>query len=327
MKYVKKNSFLKFTRKDRYYVHIENFITGESWNISIKYARILRALDGKTDPYEIMHKFGVTNTEETLYCFRKNGWLCNGKGLRTFGLGSIQCPLFHPKIKWYHRILARMWNGLLMVFCLPTLFAGFLTLLYGNWHRVDHGCGVLFAYFVGVLIGLVFHEFSHACACLGYGGQWFEGGIMLIYFLPGAYVIIDYKNIKNRFKRSQVAAAGVECNIALVGIFLLLLESGIFDTKMLLAGALANFILCTFNLSLIEGLDGMTIYSELLGVENLVDKAILLTMNKYGKRRLRRNGINGKATIVCCYIVAAFQLLLPIVLVTNVVGIIELFFV
>ena len=93
----------------------------------------------------------------------------------------------------------------------------------------------------------------------------------------------------------------------------------------LIYAALVNGILAAFNLALIGPLDGMKIFSELLGVENIVYKAKKLIFDNDAKKKLRKRGINGRAAIASCYIIVGFQLLLPLILILNVISIMGLF--
>lgn len=106
---------------------------------------------------------------------------------------------------------------------------------------------------------------------------------------------------------------------------MILLKFGRLDCTLLIYAALLNGILAAFNLALIGPLDGMKIFSELLGVENIVDKAKKLIFDNEAKKILRKRGINGRAAIASCYIIVGFQLLLPLVLILNVISIMGLF--
>ena len=50
----------------------------------------------------------------------------------------------------------------------------------------------------GLLVGIFLHELGHMFACIAYGGEVFEVGVMLQFFLPGAYVLMNKNRIKNR---------------------------------------------------------------------------------------------------------------------------------
>lgn len=328
MVYPKYNHYLIFNRISYDKYHIKDFLTEEEWEMSTLYAHFLKALDGKTDPYDICSdQISEDEVKLILEHMKEEGFIEDIEGPMPLGVGSILIPLWTPKITKYHRLFGALWNKILMIMWLPILILGVCVLLNYNWEWGDNGYSVFWGYLLGLGLGLLFHELSHAFACIGYSSKnhFFEMGVMIHNFLPGAYVIIDYSEMRDRFKRAQVNAAGVECNIALCGLFLCCLKFGAIDSGMLLMAAHLNLILAVFNTTLLDGIDGMGIYSELLGVDQLVDKAMNLSFNFKKKKELRKRGINGKATIACCYIVIIFQLLLPIILIMNLVSIVSAF--
>ena len=151
-------------------------------------------------------------------------------------------------------------------------------------------------------------------------------GVMVQNFiLPGAYVLLDDKRVKNRFHRIQINAAGVESNFLLVGIFLflgtLLPELGV----MFMMAAICNAVLATFNLTFIKGLDGTAILSELIGTEDLVERSTTVVINKKARKRLITQGALGYATLVTSYIICVLQLALPILLIMNILEIVSCF--
>ena len=326
MDYPRKNHYLKFKPIDSDWVCIENFLTGEIWEVSREVAEFLKALNGKTNPYKINEEFSEEFVDELLDDFDEEGWLYSGKRLMSGGIGTALFTLWIPDVKIWHRIVAKIWNSLLMILCLPVFIIGVCILVRGNFPYVDHGSNWGLCYLVGFIPGLMLHELSHAAACLSdVRGKVFEFGIMVRYFLPGAYVVLDTERIRNRFKKAQIFAAGIEMNLLLAGIFLILLKLGWFDCTILVYAALVNGILAAFNLALIGPLDGMKIFSELLGVENIVYKAKKLIFDNDAKKKLRKRGINGRAAIASCYIIVGFQLLLPLILILNVISIMGLF--
>ena len=326
MDYSRKNNYLKFKPIDSDWVYIENFLTGEIWEVSREIAEFLKVLNGKTNPYKINEELSEEFVDELLDDFDEEGWLYSGKRLMSGGIGTALFTLWIPDVKIWHRIVAKIWNSLLMILCLPVLIIGVSILVRGNFPYVNHGFNWGLCYLVGFIPGLMLHELSHAAACLSDSrGNVFEFGVMISYFLPGDYVVLDSEKIRNRFKKVQIFAAGIEMNLLLAGIFLILLKLGWFDCTLLIYDALVNGILAAFNLALIGPLDGMKIFSELLGVENIVYKAKKLIFDNDAKKILKKRGINGRAAIASCYIIVGFQLLLPLILILNVISIMGLF--
>lgn len=331
MTYPRFNHYLIFNKTGHDEYHIKNFLTEEEWKMSAFCASFLKALDGKTDPYDIFpDQISEDEVEFILENFEGEGFLDDNKGIESLGIGSFILPLWIPEVTKLHRFLGALWNKLLMIAWLPLLICGVHVLSSYEWEWVERGHGSVLGYFMGFGLGLLLHELSHAFACIGYSSKnrFFEMGLMMRNFLPGAYVIIDYSEMKNRFKRAQINAAGVECNIALCGMFLCCLKLGVFDSGSLLLAALLNLVLAVFNTTLIDGIDGMGIFREIFASsDDFVERAKKLAWDRNSKRLLRRRGINGRATIAACYIIVLMQVLLPIVLVMNVLSIVRLFIV
>ena len=249
--------------------------------------------------------------------------LDSGERITPLGIGSVMISLWLPEVTRFSRYLGKVWNKILLFCWLPVFILGVRILLSGRWRGPDSGFGIAYGYLI-LAFGLLFHELGHAAASLVYGGRFFEMGIMLHYFLPGAYVMLSYENVKNRMKRAQISAAGIESNMLLAGICLCLLKLGVFDPIALLLGAFFNVMAAIFNCSLIGGLDGMGLYQEFLG-RDFLDKAKRLVWDSRGKNRIRRRGINGKITLVACYLIVIMQVLLPIILLMNAFSIVSIF--
>ena len=136
---------------------------------------------------------------------------------------------------------------------------------------------------------------------------------------------MNENNIKKRMRRVQVSAAGIEMNLVLTAMFLILSARIEVLSGFFLGAAIQNVFLAFLNLTFINGFDGMTIISELLGIEGLVDKAKRITKSKIRKESLRSNGISGKAIIAVCYAFRGIQVALPLLFALNVVGVVSWF--
>lgn len=65
-------------------------------------------------------------------------------------------------------------------------------------------------------------------------------------------------------------------------------------------------------------LDGMLIFSEILGVDNFLDKARIAVFNKRKRREIRAKlGMSGYALIFVYRVIFLFQVLFPVSLVAN----------
>lgn len=324
-KYPRANNYLKYRKIDSDTCKVEDIRTGETWEMGMDLVRFLRKLDGRSDPYKVVRGMDKDFIDSIL------SWLYYEDLIRTegriipMGIGSVLVTLYIPKVRRIHRSLAKLFNLLLLTLCIPILVCAVYICINHLYILVEDDFSMIEGEILALVFGLVLHELAHACACLAYGGRVIEFGVMLHYFIPGAYVSIDYDNVKNRFKRAQINAAGVEMDLLLCGIFLCLSCLGRFNGRMLFYAALINFMLAAINVSLAEGVDGMSILSELLGVDNIVKNARNVVKSRRKKKKLREKGINGCVVITACYAIVLFQILIPLIVAVGAVNIVSIF--
>lgn len=326
MKYPRANNFLEYKRIDFDICKVKDIRTGETWELGMDIARFLKKLDGRTNPYAAVPYLDKDFIDSILSRFYYEGLIRTDGRIMPIGIGSVLCTLYIPRIKRIHRCFAKLLNTLLLLLCIPSLICGIYIYVNALYSLTDGNFSLLKGYLLGLGAGFVLHELAHACACLAYGGQVYEFGVALRCFLPGAYVCVDYDNVKSRFKRAQINAAGVEMNLFLSGIFMCISCCERLDSLAFLYAALMNIAMAALNVSLAEGIDGMGIISEFLGVDGLVEKARNVVRSGKKKRALRKKGINGCVTIIACYCIVVFQIALPLILVAGVMNCVAAFF-
>lgn len=269
----------------------------------------IQRLDGSTDPYRVSASFSSEEVSCILRFLDENDLLRYGR----FLFGGISCLLYSmcfPKATEHVRKIARIFNSLLLLSFLPVLVAGVL-MLFSNLTYVETSLpGVVW----GTLTGMLLHEVGHSFACLSYGGFVYEGGVGIMSMLPCAYVFLENRFIQNRLHKTQIHAAGIEVNFFLAGCY-----SGIAsvlpDPSFFFAAAFVNFAMGCFNLLLIDGLDGMNILSELIGVDSFVDKAKNAVLNPEKRAELLRCGRQGKVILWLSIVASVLQVALPVLLV------------
>ena len=141
---------------------------------------------------------------------------------------------------------------------------------------------------------------------------------MLYWFLPCAYVLIEDSKVKKTMKRAQIKTAGIEMNMLLGGIFLVLSEVFNGQFYLFLQAAILNILLAVVNASFIEGIDGMSVLAEFLGIDDFARKAKVVVKSHARKRKLKRMGMNGSAFLTACYIIRIFQILLPLMILSSI---------
>ena len=284
-------------------------------------ANMAMKLDGYTDPYSVDPSLSERDVRSILHYFEENGITRNLHILQK-SAGQMLLTIWEPVVTNSFRAVAFILNNLLMISWLP-LFIFSLWFINNNFIEdvnISLGVGVI----VGTAAGMFMHEFAHMCAGVGYGCEMYEMGIM-IGFRPGAYVLMKESDIKKRMHRVQVYAAGVEMNFFLSAVFLIL--AGLIKPAgcFFLGCAINNILLGALNLTFLDGIDGMRILAELLGLEDIVDRTKRIVKNKSRARRLSANGIHGKAAVAMSFLVQAGQLMGPMLFIVNIIGVISCF--
>lgn len=326
MKYPKTSNYLIYKRIAKERFEVTDYITGSVWDVSADTAYLLKKMDGKHDPYKILGNWNKEEVTDLLNELEAFGFLIKNKRFISTGIGSFMITLLTPRTRRIHRMIAKKWNALLMVLFIPVFILGIYTMINGQYDLDISTINMGAVWIVGIFSGIVLHEISHALAALSYGGHVFEAGIMLKYFLlPCAYVAIEYDSVKNRLHRAQISAAGVESNLFMSGVFLCLLPSEWFNAGTVLSIAFVNISLALINISLIEGIDGLSTLSEFLGARDLLKNSVKSIFISERRNALRRKGITGYITITACAMVLVLQILLPILLLFNVVTLADIF--
>ena len=69
----------------------------------------------------------------------------------------------------------------------------------------------------------------------------------------------------------------------------------------------------------------MAIVSELLGIEDIMETATDVIINRGIRNEFREYGTSGNAIIATCYMIGAFQIALPLLLLLNVLEVVVCF--
>ena len=322
-KYPKISNALTYRRIDSNTVEIIDHINDQSFNFGIDAARYAKKLDGKTNPYVISTNLSFREIEFVLNDLEKYG-LTRHSDTRRLSFGTRLKTLWIPKQSTFLRVVAYISNVILLSLWLPMLILG-VVMFYNNIEQV--GFDWLWAgFFIGLLCGALFHELGHAFAGIVYGARVFEMGVLLMYcILPGAYVLLDRSPVKNRLQRIQINAAGVEANFLLCGVFLL--AGALIPSLggMFMSAAACNAIIGAINLAFIKGLDGAAIVSDLIGIEDVIDRAKYIVTKRGARKRILRQGAGGYAAVTMCYMLVVLQIALPVLLVANILEVVACF--
>ena len=142
--------------------------------------------------------------------------------------------------------------------------------------------------YVFLMVNLFFHEFAHAVTCRKYGGSVTGMGLLLYYFIPCFFCdVSSVYSFRNRKHRAIVAVAGILANLflsfGLIFVAIVLSWWGISLYLLLYMGVLGVF-LGLYNLIPFVKFDGYWLLTSLLGMDNLMDKAVILAYTSLFRR-------------------------------------------
>lgn len=161
-------------------------------------------------------------------------------------------------------------------------------------------------YYALIVLSLALHELGHLVAGLAYGYKISDTGILLLGIIPfGAYVAHENKKDATKAEKIQFALAGVEVNLLIAGICLLLATQSYQWSLTMFSVANVNIILAGINLLPASGLDGEAALSAVFGVDSISEVAKKWLLDKNRRKKLLRFGFSGYA----CYCVFAFTMI------------------
>jgi hypothetical protein len=317
-KYPMMANWLTFKKIEDDLYKVENGVTDRVLILDELEVRFLRALDGNKNPLKIGKELNI-DAENVLAFFEEEFLVRDG---RTISLDEMTLrTVYIPRKQTSKSVFPKIYNMLLLLSFIPVLVFGIYEVVTKgvNWYA-DYMGGQAFLF--SMVLGLVFHEISHAMASLAYGGKFFEAGFIWQGFCPGAYAMIDAGNVKSRFKRIQIDAAGIEMDCLLAGVFLVLAARCEVYSLFWLLGAVNNLFLSIFNLAFTEGLDGSSMICEVLGIKDSSEiKRIFakILLEKNWKRETKNRG----AILCTCIVLMIYKILMPVLLVHNILIIID----
>ena len=151
-------------------------------------------------------------------------------------------------------------------------------------------------YYALIVLSLALHELGHLVAGVAYGYKISDTGILLLGIIPfGAYVAHEDKEDATKAEKIQFALAGVEVNLLMAGICLILAMQSYQWSRTMFSVANVNVILAGVNLLPASGLDGESSLSAMCGVDSISEVARKWLTNKKCRQKLLRAGLPGYA--------------------------------
>lgn len=322
-RYPKISNALTYQRIDDNSFEVVDHLTDNSFTFGINVVRYVRKLDGFTHPYKIPSALSKEEIHDIIKFLDEYDLVRHSDTMRV-SFGTTLKTLWIPRRTLFLRLFAYVSNALLILSWLPVLIIG-IAMFVNNIDAIEFEW-LWAGYFIGLFCGMLFHELGHAFAGISYGARVFEMGVMVMYcIIPGAYVLLDRTPVKKRLQRIQINAAGVEMNFMLCGTFLVLGACFPSLGGMFLNAAICNGFIGALNLTFIKGLDGTAIVSDLLGVDNVIDRARKVVFSRKERRKIMCQGSGGYATVTMCYMLFVLQIALPVLLVTNILEVVSCF--
>lgn len=324
-KYPCMSNWVTLRRADNGGIIVRNCAINEEMELSEREARYLKSLNGDRDIYKIK---GFSYDECMEYYEHLNENLLIRDSGRIVDLdGAHIYTLYIPNRKSTNSIIPKILNLLLMITFFPVLIYGvYLFIHYGvNLGEDNFFLNLIFGYILGIGVGGALHECAHACASLSYTGRFFEAGVMMTGFMPGAYVMTDETNIDNILKKGQIHMAGIEMNLLLAGVMMILMVkvNWLSGCKMAMFYIMTqNIFIALFNIIFADGLDGEHAISSLLGGP-IVDAAKanieqMTTREKRSEYFSETGCVNGIANICTSILIMGFQFLNPIFILASI---------
>lgn len=166
-------------------------------------------------------------------------------------------------------------------------------------------------YYGLVVLSLALHELGHLIAGLAYEYKISDTGILLLGIIPlGAYVAHENKKDATKAEKIQFALAGVEVNLLIAGICLLLAMQSYQWSLTFFSVANVNVILASVNLLPTSGLDGESALSAACGINSISEVARKWLINKKRRQKLLRAGLPGYV----CFCVFSITMISKVIL-------------
>lgn len=184
--------------------------------------------------------------------------------------------------------------------------AAILMLAIGVYQMATSGCDTGYnynwcLYYVLFICSLAFHEAGHLIAGLAYGYKISDTGILLLGIIPiGAYVAHEDKKDALGSEKIQFALAGIEANLMIAGICLVVAVQNISLASTMVAVANMNMILAGINLLPASGFDGESALSAVFNIESIQNVAKKWLLNKKRRKKLLHSGLRG-CVCFCVY--------------------------
>ena len=327
MKYPQRSPYISCEKigKDEYV--IENVRNAELYYVDSRTAAFLKTLDGKNDPYDLLPECRRRDVRRFLKELGSCELLMTKNRFTKLGMGSFTYALASNRPGKAQILIATIINYMLMLGFIPMLAMG-IYLSKPDVFRVyiQSKSELFWGITIATVLGVMLHELAHACAGIAYDGDFIEMGVGIQSFMPIGYVLMDLRNVDNKYKRIQFFAAGLEMDLLLYGAFMCLSTAGVFNpTIMELCGKI-NLALALLNMLPLKGFDGMQILSMVFEKEDLLEHAKMIINNRKKHLHKPMRSAGRAVAVAASYGLVGFQIVYPMLLLFEAISFVRLVF-
>lgn len=328
MKYPFFSNWISYKRIDDDKYCIYNHLLEERSIVSGVDFRIARKLNGRIDPASILPGMNRVELRRYLNNLEYDGLIRREKVINKSFLSYMKTfkILRKPTNRWLYWLT----NLILMVSFLPIFVIGILAAIgvvsIASYRFVSYGWNIYdntwLIYMINVLILIAsgcIHEICHAISGRAYGAKVMEYGVAIT-VLPAFYTMIDMKVVRSKLKRIQIMAAGLEGQLLLSGVALLIGEAFPIAQVVTYQCVLVNTIMVCINCLPIEGLDGYQITEIALGTDDMASQSKDLLTNCRLLKNVWNDGVYGKAKIGAALLASSGKIIYPILILVNILS-------
>lgn len=265
---------------------------------------VLICLDGTIEIENLAKNFTrlkINDLESLINQFEKIGFLKGAEVKRKNSITRITMAVFNPNKYFKQNSLFVQIFSFIITYCsIPVFFLGVwlnrsyfreYILLLNNKFSIT----TIFVIILMTIVILIFHEISHVVIAKKYGVNVPEMGIILYWFMPGAYVNLScVAFLKSKSKKICIFSAGILFNLLISGLALLgCRKVGSTIQLYLLWLGIDNFFNAIFNLFVSLKLDGYLILKEIIDEKNLRERSFQY-LRSLGFSMLKKLGVFSK---------------------------------
>ena len=298
MKYPMIAKWLHFKQMNAEWFLVTNRLNGEEYYMTAFMAHFARRLDGNTPPRHLLSHEKRRDAENLVAELDQWDMLRHSRMLEK-GWGTLYWSVFFFDKSSRCKALCKILNNILLLSFLPCFFIGIMMAICWCQPCLNFS---LFGMVIGTLLGIIVHEAAHTIAGISYHATVYECGVFIDHFLPGAYAMVDTKNVQNKRYLLQISGAGLESNILLAGLFLAVATFESYSSIFFWM-AMGNLILAGANLLPINDLDGMHMLETLLETDSLYERITYITHSRRIKRKIKHAGLSGYCALWVCYFI------------------------